>query len=122
MNLLEFLSVATALLFGIIAIVISIKDEKEKKSEAEEASLLPYDEEAKKQVRSHRDDVMKDLKTKEKAGGMGEDEVRRLEKEAQKMVDEINKKLEEFVLAAVIKKYNLAKISTWVKKHSGPKN
>lgn len=52
-------------------------------------------EDGKKQVRSHRDEVMKDLKTKEKAGGMGEDEVRRLEKEAQKFVDEANKKLDE---------------------------
>jgi ribosome recycling factor len=52
-------------------------------------------EEGKKRVRVGRDDVMKDLKTKEKDGGMGQDEVRRMEKEAQKMVDEINKKLEE---------------------------
>ena len=29
-----------------------------------------------------------------------------------------NKKLEEFVFSAVVKKYNLLKIATWVKKHS----
>jgi ribosome recycling factor len=52
-------------------------------------------EEGKKRVRSSRDEAMKDLKVKEKAGGMGEDEVRRLEKEIQKMVDDGNKKLDE---------------------------
>jgi ribosome recycling factor len=52
-------------------------------------------EEGKKQVRSHRDDVMKDLKIKEKAGGLSEDDIRRFEKDAQKMVDEINKKLDD---------------------------
>ncbi|MBI2097778.1 MAG: type II toxin-antitoxin system death-on-curing family toxin [Candidatus Vogelbacteria bacterium] len=29
-----------------------------------------------------------------------------------------NEKLEKFVLSAVIKKYNLSKISAWIKKHS----
>jgi ribosome recycling factor len=52
-------------------------------------------EEGKKRIRIARDDAMKDLKTKEKAGGMGEDEVRRNEKEIQKIVDEGNKKLDE---------------------------
>lgn len=52
-------------------------------------------EEGKKQVRMHRDEVMKDLKGKEKAGGLGKDEVFRLEKETQKYVDETNKKLED---------------------------
>lgn len=52
-------------------------------------------EEGRKQVRAHRDDVMKDLKAKEKAGGIGEDEVFRHEKEIQKFVDETNKKLDE---------------------------
>lgn len=52
-------------------------------------------EEGKKQVRLHRDDAMKDLKAKEKAGGIGEDEVFRHEKEIQKFVDETNKKLDE---------------------------
>ncbi len=52
-------------------------------------------EEGKKQVRVHRDDAMKDLAVKEKAGGIGEDEVFRHEKEIQKMVDEVNKKLDD---------------------------
>ena len=52
-------------------------------------------EEGKKQIRIHRDDAMKDLKAREKAGGIGEDEVFRHEKEIQKMVDEANKKLDE---------------------------
>lgn len=52
-------------------------------------------EEARKQIRLHRDESMKDLKAKEKAGGIGEDEVFRNEKEIQKMVDETNKKLDE---------------------------
>ncbi len=52
-------------------------------------------EEARKQIRLHRDEAMKDLKAKEKAGGIGEDEVFRHEKEIQKFVDEINKKLDE---------------------------
>ena len=52
-------------------------------------------EEGKKQIRMHRDDVMKDLQAKEKAGGMGKDEAFRHQKEIQKMVDETTKKLEE---------------------------
>ncbi len=52
-------------------------------------------EEGKKQVRLHRDEVMKDLKAKEKAGGLGKDDVFRHEKEIQKFVDDTNKKLEE---------------------------
>jgi ribosome recycling factor len=52
-------------------------------------------EEGKKQIRLHRDEVMKDLKAKEKAGGLGKDEVFRHEKEIQKFVDETNKKLDE---------------------------
>lgn len=52
-------------------------------------------EEGKKQIRSHRDDVMKDLQAKEKAGGLGKDEIFRHKNEAQKMVDEANKKLED---------------------------
>lgn len=52
-------------------------------------------EEGKKQIRIHRDEVMKDLQAKEKAGGMGKDEVFRHQKEIQKFVDEINKKLDE---------------------------
>ncbi len=52
-------------------------------------------EEGKKQIRIHRDDIMKDLQSKEKAGGIGKDEVFRHQKEIQKFVDETNKKLEE---------------------------
>jgi ribosome recycling factor len=52
-------------------------------------------EEGKKRLRVGRDEAMKDLKAKEKEGGMGEDEVRRHEKEIQKMVDEANKKFDE---------------------------
>lgn len=55
-------------------------------------------EEGKKQIRVHRDEVMKDLKAKEKAGGLGKDEVFRHEKEIQKFVDETNKKLEDIYL------------------------
>ncbi len=53
-------------------------------------------EEGRKQIRIHRDEAMKDLKNKEKAGGIGEDEVFRHEKEIQKFVDETNKKLDEY--------------------------
>ena len=53
-------------------------------------------EEGKKQVRQHRDEVIKDLKAKEKAGGLGKDDVFRHEKEIQKFVDDTNKKLDEF--------------------------
>ncbi|MEK7501377.1 MAG: ribosome recycling factor [Patescibacteria group bacterium] len=52
-------------------------------------------EEARRQIRQHRDTVIKDLQVKEKAGGMGKDEIFRLKNETQKIVDELNKKLEE---------------------------
>lgn len=52
-------------------------------------------EEGKKQIRMHRDDAMRDLKAKVKAGGIGEDEMFRHEKEIQKLVDDTNKKLDE---------------------------
>lgn len=52
-------------------------------------------EEGKKQIRMHRDDCMKDLQAKEKAGGIGKDEVFRHQKEIQKFVDETNKKLDD---------------------------
>jgi ribosome recycling factor len=52
-------------------------------------------EEAKKQIRGHRDEVMKDLKAQEKAGTQGKDDVFRYEKDVQKMVDEANKKLDD---------------------------
>ncbi len=55
-------------------------------------------EDGKKQIRLHRDDAMKDLKAKEKAGGIGKDEVFRHEKEIQKFVDDVNKKLDEIYL------------------------
>jgi len=45
-------------------------------------------EEAKKQVRGHRDAVIKDLQEKEKTGGYGKDEIFRLKNETQKTVDE----------------------------------
>lgn len=52
-------------------------------------------EEAKKQIRGHRDHVVKDLAAKEKAGGYGKDEIFRLKNETQKMIDDMNKKLED---------------------------
>ena len=52
-------------------------------------------EEAKKQVRSHRDVVVKDLQAKEKSGAMGKDDAFRGTKDAQKLVDDANKKLED---------------------------
>ena len=52
-------------------------------------------EEGKKQIRSHRDVVVKDFQAKEKAGAMGKDDAFRGQKDAQKLVDEANKRLEE---------------------------
>lgn len=52
-------------------------------------------EEAKKQMRAHREVVIKDLTAKEKEGGYGKDDIFRLKHETQKMVDDANKKLEE---------------------------
>jgi ribosome recycling factor len=52
-------------------------------------------EDAKVSLRMHRDDVMKDLQAKEKAGGIGKDDIFRFKTELQKIVDETNKKLEE---------------------------
>jgi ribosome recycling factor len=52
-------------------------------------------EEAKKQIRSHRDHVVRDIQTKEKDGKMGKDDAFRANKDAQKIVDDCNKKLEE---------------------------
>ncbi|MFA6552276.1 MAG: ribosome recycling factor [Candidatus Paceibacterota bacterium] len=52
-------------------------------------------EEAKISIRKIRDVVMKDIQSKEKEAGMGEDEVKRLKNEAQKLVDTANKKLQE---------------------------
>ena len=52
-------------------------------------------EEAKKQMRMHRESVIKDLTAKEKEGGFGKDDIFRLKHETQKMVEDANKKLEE---------------------------
>jgi ribosome recycling factor len=52
-------------------------------------------EEAKKTVRSERDIIMKDLAAREKSGGLGKDDIFRLKNEAQKIVDDTNKKLED---------------------------
>ncbi|MEY2664482.1 MAG: hypothetical protein RIT04_290 [Candidatus Parcubacteria bacterium] len=52
-------------------------------------------EEAKKQIRNHRDDFMKDLQAKEKEGGLGKDDVFRYKGDGQKMVDAANKALDD---------------------------
>jgi ribosome recycling factor len=52
-------------------------------------------EEAKKQVRAHRDVVVKDFQAKEKSGAMGKDDAFRGQKDAQKLVDDANKRLED---------------------------
>lgn len=50
-------------------------------------------EQAKVTVRQHRTDALKALEAAEKAGGMGEDEVKRLKVELQKIVDAGNESL-----------------------------
>jgi ribosome recycling factor len=52
-------------------------------------------EESRISVRKIRDAVMKDLQSKEKDAGMGEDEIKRLKKETEKLVEAVNKKLME---------------------------
>jgi ribosome recycling factor len=52
-------------------------------------------EEAKKQVRNHRDSIIKDLQAKEKSGGYGKDDIFRAKNDAQKIVDDANKKLDD---------------------------
>lgn len=52
-------------------------------------------EEAKKQIRGHRDVVIKDLQAKEKEGGYGKDDIFRLKNDTQKLVDDANKKLDD---------------------------
>jgi ribosome recycling factor len=52
-------------------------------------------EEAKKQIRGHRDGIIRDLTAKEKEGGMGKDDIFRLKNDTQKLVDEAIKKLDE---------------------------
>lgn len=49
-------------------------------------------EQARIQVRKHRDEVNSDIDKKEKEGGMGEDEKFAFKKEMQKYVDDANKK------------------------------
>ena len=52
-------------------------------------------EEGKKQIRIHRDEIIKDIQNKEKAGGLSKDDVFRYKNEVQKMVDEYNRKLDD---------------------------
>ncbi len=52
-------------------------------------------EEAKKQLRGHRDVVVKDLTAKEKTGGFGKDDIFRLKNDTQKLVDDCSKRLED---------------------------
>lgn len=52
-------------------------------------------EQARIQLRKHRDEVMGDIDKKEKEGGMGEDEKFRFKAEAQKSIDEATKKMDE---------------------------
>ncbi len=47
-------------------------------------------EQAKVTLRSHRTDALKALDTAEEAGGIGEDEIKRLKAEIQKLIDESN--------------------------------
>ncbi len=51
-------------------------------------------EHAKVTLRGHRTDALHDLEAKEKEGGMGKDELDRLKKEVQKMIDEATAVLE----------------------------
>ena len=50
-------------------------------------------EQARIQIRKHRDEVNSDIDKKEKEGGMGEDEKFRFKAEGQKLIDEATKKL-----------------------------
>jgi len=52
-------------------------------------------DEAKKEVRGYRDIVIRDLQAKEKEGGIGKDDIFRYKGDAQKLVDEANKRFEE---------------------------
>jgi ribosome recycling factor len=56
-------------------------------------------EQAKVTLRQHRTDAMKAIDTEEEGGGMGEDEVKRLKGEAQKLIDAGNE-----ALVAVLKR------------------
>ena len=61
----------------------------------EQLSKLAGDktEQAKVTLRSHRTDALKALEAAEKAGGMGEDELKRLKSELQKLIDAANESL-----------------------------
>jgi ribosome recycling factor len=52
-------------------------------------------EQARIQIRKHRDEVNADIDKKEKEGGMGEDEKFAFKKEVQKLVDDANKKISD---------------------------
>lgn len=52
-------------------------------------------EQSKVSIRMAREDVLKDIQNKEKAGGMGKDDVTRFKNELQKHVDAANKAVEE---------------------------
>ncbi|OHA23854.1 MAG: hypothetical protein A3B11_01070 [Candidatus Taylorbacteria bacterium RIFCSPLOWO2_01_FULL_44_26] len=52
-------------------------------------------EEARRRLRRDRDLVVKDIQNREKAGGVGKDDIFRLKNEVQKMVDDVNKKLDQ---------------------------
>lgn len=54
-------------------------------------------EQARIQVRKHRDEVNSDIDKKEKEGGMGEDEKFRFKAEGQKIIDEATKKLTDLI-------------------------
>jgi len=52
-------------------------------------------EDAKVTLRGHREDVLKDLQAKEKAGGTGKDDILRFKNDLQKFVDQANASLQE---------------------------
>lgn len=52
-------------------------------------------EDAKKQVRQHRDAVIKDLQAKEKSGGFGKDDIFRYKGDTQKIVDDATQRLDD---------------------------
>jgi ribosome recycling factor len=52
-------------------------------------------EQAKTTLRKHRDDTWNDIQTKEKQGGMSEDEKFRFKSDMEKIIQETNKKLDE---------------------------
>ncbi len=54
-------------------------------------------EQARIQIRKHRDDVNSDIDAKEKQGGMSEDEKFRFKAEAQKIIDDTNKKFTDLL-------------------------